>query len=109
MDYGLGFSPDENGMTEQRFNINLSEGTRFDEAVEANSIDLKLKKDGTFEIFISVFRYSKSLGYYFNDKPWNTYTGTYKYQDSILTLTYEGVDYPLVVLNGTIYYITYSK
>ena len=46
---------------------------------------------------------------YFNDKPFNTYEGTYKYNDSILTLTYEGVDYPLVVIDGTIYYITYSK
>ena len=109
MEYGLGFSPDDNGMSNQRFNINLSEGSRFDPNVEANSIDLTFKEDGTFTIFTSIFRYSSSLGMYFNDKPFNTYEGTYKYNDSILTLTYEGVDYPLVVIDGTIYYITYSK
>ena len=96
-------------MSNQRFNINLSEGSRFDPNVEANSIDLTFKEDGTFTIFTSIFRYSSSLGMYFNDKPFNTYEGTYKYNDSILTLTYEGVDYPLVVIDGTIYYITYSK
>ena len=109
MEYGLGFSPDENGKSNQRFNINLSEGSRFDPDVEANSIDLTFKEDGTFTIFTSIFRYSSSLGMYFNDKPFNTYEGTYQYADSILTLTYEGVDHPLVVRDGTIYYITYSK
>ena len=109
MEYGLPFTPDENGRTNQRFNINLSEGSQFDPAVVANSIDFRLNDDGTFSIFTSVFRYSSSLGYYFNDKPFNTYEGTYKYQNSILTLTYEGVDYPLVVVDGAIYYFTYSK
>lgn len=109
MEYGLPFTPDENGMSNQRFNINLSEDLRFDPAVEANSIDFTLKDDGTFTIFTSIFRFSSSLGYYFNDKPFNTYEGTYRYQDSILTLTYEGADYPLVVENGVIYYMTYSK
>lgn len=109
MEYGLSFSPDENGKSNQRFNINLSEGSRFDPAVEANSIDLRFSEDGTFSIFTSIFRFSSSLGMYFNDKPFNTYEGTYTYADSILTLTYEGVDYPMVVIDGVIYYITYSK
>ena len=109
MEYGLPFTPDENGRTNQRFNINLSEGSQFDPAVVANSIDFRLNEDGTFSIFTSVFRYSSGLGSYFNDKPFNTYEGTYKYQDSVLTLTYQGVDYPLVVVDGVIYYITYSK
>lgn len=108
MEYGLGFSPDENGVTDQRFTIALTDA-RFDPNVEASSIELEFEKDGTFSIFTSVFRYSKSLGSYFNDKPFNNYKGTYKYSDSILTLTLDGVDHPLVVIDGTIYYITYSK
>ena len=108
-EYGLPFTPDENGYTNQEFEINLSGSMKFDPDQVANSIELTLKKDGKFSIFTSVLRYSSSLGYYFNDKPFNTYEGTYKYQDSILTLTYNGVDYPLVVVNGVIYFITYSK
>ena len=109
MEYGRPFTPDENGRTNQEFIVNLGDGLEFDPAAVANSIEFKLNDDGTFYIFTSVFRYSSSLGYYFNDKPFNTYEGTYKYQDSVLTLTYEGNDYPLVVEDGVIYYMTYSK
>lgn len=109
MEYGLSFTPDENGKTNQRFVMNLGEGLEFDPELEATSIEFTLRDDGTFEIFTSVFRYSSSLGSYFNDKPWNTYQGTYTYQNNILTLTYEGIAYPLVAKDGRIFYMTYSK
>lgn len=50
-----------------------------------------------------------ALGYYFNDKPFTTYKGTYKYTAPILTLTYDETDYPLIVKDGVIYFLTFSK
>ena len=49
------------------------------------------------------------IGYYFNDKPFTTYKGTYKYTAPILTLTYDETDYPLIVKDGVIYFLTFSK
>lgn len=108
-EYGRAFSPDENGMASQKFSCNLGDGLMFDPALVENSIELTLYNDGTFSIFTSVFRYSSSLGYYFNDKPFTTYKGTYKYTAPILTLTYDETDYPLIVKDGVIYFLTFSK
>lgn len=108
-EYGRAFSPDENGMASQKFSCNLGDGLMFDPALVENSIELTLYNDGTFSIFTSVFRYSSGLGYYFNDKPFTTYKGTYKYTAPILTLTYDETDYPLIVKDGVIYFLTFSK
>lgn len=107
-EYGLPFSPDENGRTEQEFEVNMTSDLRFDPAVKEGVIKLGLCKDGTFYIMTSTLRYSSSLGYYTYDRG-ESFDGTYKYQDSILTLTYEAKDYPLLVADGNIYYMVYTK
>jgi len=102
-EYGLPFSPDENGLTEQEFEVILgSSGMQFDPAFKKNHLVLGLEKTGEFYIIVNTF----SNGSFGSSDSWS---GTYKYEDSILTLTYEGVDYPLVVADGTIYYMTYTK
>ena len=98
--YGLGFSPDESGMTEQTF-----ESWVLNDDIpgsDHNYIMLELKKDGSFlmELGVKLFSFT----------PDENYEGTYSYADSILTLTYEGRDYPLYVNDaGEIYFVGYKK
>ena len=100
VDYGLAFSPDESGMTDQTFEsfvVNADiPGT------DHNCIVLDLNKDGSFKLELGA-----KLSTF---KPMETYEGTYGYADSMLTLTYEGKDYPLFVTEkGQIYFVGYKK
>ncbi len=115
LDYGRPFTPDENGWTNQQFGID-GEGDEnydlkdFDPAAQDTTLKLSLNDNGTFSITRTLWRYNSTYGGYMLDsEPLYTYEGTYKYEDSLLTLTYEDNDYPLVVEDGKIYYITYSK
>ena len=100
VDYGMKFTPDANGMTDQKFeswvlNADIP-------GCDHNYISLDLNNDGSFVmemgLRLSTIRVRES------------YTGTYRYADSTLTLTYENKDYPLhVTEDGQIYFVGYKK
>lgn len=100
VDYGLAFSPDASGMTDQTFEswvVNADiPGSNY------NYLSLDLNSDGTFVLVV---------GYMLSAlKDSETFNGTYSYADSFLVLTYEGADYPLYVTeNGQIYFVGYKK
>jgi hypothetical protein len=101
-EYGLKFSPDENGMTDQTFDYCIVDAI-MPGSNNFNRIILDLNKDGTFEI---------KLGYrgYTADIIGETYNGTYSSDSSTLTLKYEGKDYPLYIKSdGYISFIIYDK
>lgn len=101
-EYGLKFSPDENGMTDQTFDYCIVDAI-MPGSNNYNRIILDLNKDGTFEI---------KLGYrgYTADIIGETYNGTYSSDSSTLTLKYEGKDYPLYIKSdGYISFIIYDK
>lgn len=82
----------------------------FDPKTVANYIELSFSEDVMFSIKTSLWQYSSIFKRYIqNDHFNNTYKGTYKYENNILTLTYDGKDHPLVVIDGVIYFITFSK
>lgn len=100
VDYGLVFSPDEMGMTDQTFESwvlnNDIPGS------DHNYIILDLNKDGSFSLQLGLKLSTFDVA--------ETYSGTYAYADNILTLTYEGKDYPLFVTEaGQIYFVGYKK
>ena len=100
-EYGLEFSPNEDGMTDQTFTaciLNSSlPGSQY------NQLYLDLNDDGTYTIKLGIRGYS-TLDYY------ETYEGTYSYEESALTLNFEGKDYPLYVdKNNVIYFLIYNK
>ena len=101
-EYGLKFSPDENGMTDQTFDYCIIDaimpGSNY------NRIVLDLDKDGTFELKVGY------RNYYNVDSIKETFNGTYTSDSSTLTLKYEGKDYPLYIKSdGYISFIIYDK
>jgi len=108
-EYGLPFTPDENGRSNQEFYHNLEADSRYDPASKCNYLKLKLNSDGTFTLSLHHYHYATTMGINVVDNLYSDYTGTYNYKDSILTLTSNGIDCPLVVIDGKIYYITYTK
>ncbi len=108
-EYGLPFAPDENGRSNQEFYDNLDADTRYDPASKCNYLNLKLNTDGTFTLSLYNYHYATTMGMNVVDTLYSDYTGTYSYKDSILMLTYDGIDCPLVVVDGKIHYITYTK
>ena len=106
-DYGLPLTVDENGRSDQTFVLTYIGGkTVFDPDTDICSIQLDLKKDGTFCLIDGYW--SSKFNSQMSVTPQGR-KGTYSYSDSILTLTYEGKDYPFVVIDGTNYFITYTK
>ena len=100
-EYGLIFSPDENGYTDQSFeacvmNGNVG-GTRY------SWILLDLNTDGTFTLELGI-RGHENL-----DKL-ETFEGTYKSDNSTLTLIYDGQEYPMILDEEShIIFLIYDK
>lgn len=100
-EYGLEFSPNDKGLTDQTFtacvlNTNIP-GCSY------NYIMLDLDDDGSFILKLGKRGYS-SLDYK------ETYEGTYTYEKSTLTLNYQENSYPLYVDdNNIIYFVLYQK
>lgn len=100
-EYGLEFSPNDKGLTDQTFtacilNTNIP-GCGY------NYIMLDLNDDGSFIAKLGKRGYS-SLDYK------ETYEGTYTYEKSTLTLNYQENSYPLYVDdNNIIYFVLYQK
>lgn len=90
-EFGLVFSPDENGLTEQTFQDCLINGRM--PGSKHNWFALLLKKDGTFELRQGYRGYS-SLD--IKDK----FNGTYTSTGSNLVLTYEGQEYTMLIANN---------
>lgn len=100
-EYGLKFSPDGNGMTDQTFEaciLNASiPGCKY------NRIFLDLNTDGSFEIKLGNRSYSTA-------SIEETFKGTYSSDTASITLKYEGNDYPLYInKDGSISFIIYDK
>lgn len=101
-EYGLKFSPDENGMTDQTFDYCIIDaimpGSNY------NRIVLDLDKDGTFKLKVGY------RNYYNVDSIKETFKGTYTSDSTTLTLKYKGKDYPLYIKDdGYISFIIYDK
>ena len=100
-EFGLAFSPDTNGFTTQTFQDCVIGGKM--PGCKYSWIALILENDGSFELRLGD-RYTTSLDIA------ETFDGTYAYADSVLTLTYEGQDYPLSVSkNGQINFLEFHK
>jgi hypothetical protein len=100
-EYGLKFSPDENGIADQTFEaciLNSSiPGSKY------NRIFLDLNTDGSFEIKLGYRSYSTA-------SIEETFKGTYSSDTASITLKYEGNDYPLYInKDGSISFIIYDK
>lgn len=101
VEYGLKFSPDENGMTDQTFEACILNdsipGSKY------NRVFLDLNKDGTFEIILGYRSYSTA-------SKEETFNGTYYSDSSTITLKYEGKDYPLYInKDDSISFVIYDK
>jgi len=101
MDYGLSFSPDVNGRTDQTFNYAIL-NSKIDSSSGCNCIYLDLDSDGKYTLTTGTRTYSSFI----KDKE---YIGTYTYSDSILELYYNGRTYPLIVADGIIYFHVFEK
>ena len=100
-EFGLAFSPDANGLTEQVFQDCVINGRI--PGCKYGWIALILEKDGSFELRVGN-RYTTSIDIA------ETFEGTYSYADSKLVLTYDGQDYPLTVSqNGQINFLEFRK
>lgn len=101
-EYGLKFSPDEKGMTDQTFDYWITDAS-MPGSNSYNRIILDLNKDGTFELKLGFRSYNA-------DSILETFNGTYYSDSSALTLKYEGKDYPLYIdVDGNISFIIYDK
>ncbi len=101
-EYGLAFSPDANGRTDQTFNYAIINVSTIDTSYSANCIFLDLDSDGTYTITTGTRSYSS-----FKKK--EEFKGTYTYSDSILKLTYNNQAYPFIVDDGIIYFHVFEK
>ena len=100
-DYGLAFSPDENGMADQTFVARMVDTNM--PGCDFSQIVLDLNTDGSFVL---------SLGHRSSTTAdiTESFEGTYTSNDSAITLTYKGQDY-LMILNDSnhIHFMVYNK
>ena len=87
-EFGLVFTPNENGLTEQTFEDCLINGKL--PGCDYNWFVLLLKMDGSFELRTGK-RYTTSIDIK------DVFNGTYTYTDSKLTLSYDGQEYTMLV------------
>lgn len=100
-EYGLAFSPNDNGFTDQSF-----EACVINDEVGGSPYSwlyLDLNADGTYILKVGI-REMTSLDVL------ETYEGTYTSDDSTLTLTYNGQEYTMLVNdNSQIIFLIYDK
>jgi len=100
-DYGLSFSPDENGLADQTFVARMVDTNM--PGCDFSQIVLDLNTDGSFVL---------SLGHRTSITAdiTESFEGTYNSDDSAITLTYNGQDY-LLILNDSnhIHFMVYDK
>lgn len=100
-EFGLVFTPDEKGLTEQTFQECVINSRM--PASKYNWFALILKMDGSFELRTG-YRGMTSIDIK------ETFNGTYSYSDSQLKLTYEGREYIMPVgENGFIQFNVFEK
>ena len=100
-EYGLAFSPDENGMADQTFTAKQIDTNM--PGCDYSQIVLDLNADGTFALKLG-HRSSTTADIT------ESFEGTYTSNDSTITLTYKGQDY-LLILNDSnhIHFMVYEK
>lgn len=100
-EYGLVFSPDKNGFSDQSFEACVINGDVG--GTDYSWVFLNLNEDGTFTIDLGI-RETTSLDIL------ETYEGTYISDDSTLTLTYDGKEYPMLINEkNQIIFLIYDK
>lgn len=98
-DYGLEPTFDENGRTEQWF-------TAYYDSISEDSwnvLILQLWQDGTFRLRDCIRTMSG------NQSDGTLYEGTYRLEDDILHLDYEGGSMPFLLIDGKIYFDVLQK
>lgn len=103
-EYGLTFSPDENGKTDQSFAANAS-GFSFTKKTGYSHFSIDFNKDGTCVLSLGWF----GTSYFDGRKVDKTIEGTYSYSDNIITLTDGADEYKMIVDDNKIYYLVYEK
>ncbi|MBQ7399222.1 MAG: hypothetical protein IJW06_01995 [Clostridia bacterium] len=100
-EYGLFFSPDENGFTDQSFEACVINGNAGGSGYSWFLLDLNT--DGTFTLKVGN-REVSSLDIH------KTYEGTYTSDGSNVTLAYEGQNYPMLLTeDNKIIFLVYYK
>ena len=93
-EYGMAPTFDESGRSAQS----------FEAEVDAVTVRLELHEDGSF-----VFSTSSKSPVYFRGTDIVTYEGTYTLADEVLSLNWNGADYPMLLIDGKLYFLVYAK
>lgn len=101
-EYGLKVSFDEKGRTNQSFDANYD--TINQSSMLVKKLGLILNDDGTYKLNdMQVYITQGKVV----DK--ETFEGTYKFENDILWLNYEGKDYPMILVDGKLYFDVIEK
>lgn len=93
-EYGMAPTFDSSGRSSQSFETTAASTT----------VKLELHEDGSF-----VFSTSSKSPVYFRGTDVVAYEGTYTLENEILNLNWNGADYPMLLLDGKLYYLVYTK
>lgn len=98
--YGLKVTFDEDGHSNQTFEGNYGQDKYH------YQMKFTLNEDGTYSITYHAWGYP---AFDETDDIRNTYEGTYRLEDDILWLSYESNEYPMVFVDGKLYYDVFQK
>ncbi|MBQ5910666.1 MAG: hypothetical protein IIW94_01485 [Clostridia bacterium] len=101
-EYGLELSFDENGYSNQSFAANYE--TLNQSSMLVKKLGLILNDDGTYrlndmQVYITQGKIVDKI----------TFEGTYKFENDILWLNYENTDYPMLFIDGKLYFDIIEK
>ena len=101
-EYGLGITFDEDGHSNQSFSANYETLDESESLVK--QLWLVLKEDGTYLLRDRKIYLTKAR--IFDE---TTYNGMYKLEDNILWLNYENKNYPMLLIDGKLYFDIIEK
>jgi hypothetical protein len=101
-DYGLEVSFDSNGRSNQSFSANYD--TIDQSSMLVKTLGLILNEDGTYKL--NDMQVYITQGQVVDKK---TFEGTYKFENDILWLNYNGTNYPMLLVNGKLYFDVIEK
>lgn len=101
-EYGLEVSFDTNGRSNQSFTANYD--TIDQSSMLVKKLGLILNEDGTYklndmQVYITQGKVTEK----------DTYEGTYKFENDILWLNHNGTDYPMLLIDGKLYFDVLEK
>lgn len=98
-EYELKPSFDANGRSNQSFRTGEQDQFNY-----SKSFELDLKEDGTYTAEYKLF--NKHTGSYDSE---NQYSGTYKFENDILWLSFDSSEYPMLLVNDKLYFDIIEK